>query len=198
MEVAGQVATGILVFLKECGWETNSDSIPADLMAGSFLSTELDAINMQAVDILGDALLFEEDGQLVVSEDYRDEIAFILEHPEYVTPNTSGDEVDIYSTLDEDWAAFARQMDVAHWATLAILYVGTNEPAQLAIIARSVYSTPAQLIDAINEFADDTIGDIVIDTLSDPLRVEEEYRADIQVLLRWAAQMELLEAHDEA
>jgi hypothetical protein len=194
MAAVGQAAVNILDFLKGQDWEAAPGSVPSDLFAGSFLSAELDALNERAVDILGDALIFEEGDLLVVSEDYRDELEFLLANPEYVTRTTDDSVIsdDIYNNLDDDWAAFARKLDLPHWAILAVLYAGQSEQVQLDDIARSVYSTSSQLLDRINELADDTIGDIVIDTMTDPPQIVEEYGADIKALLRWAGQRELL------
>lgn len=201
MGKAGQTVARILGFLRDNNWETSSGSIPTDLFEGSFLNTELDAINEQAVQVLGDALIFEENGQVVVAEDYRDEIEFILNHPDYVESRVLASKADpsseTYDDLTEDWATFAQQMQPHHWEALAALIGGIEVNVRLNAIARSAYITPHQIIDEINEFAMDSIGDIVVDTEADIPQIEDEDIEGIQALLAWASQKVLLDGQHE-
>ena len=61
---------------------------PADAIEsafpGEFISVIIDEINGIALDEIGDTLIFEEDGLWVVLEEYRDEVEYILQHPEYL------------------------------------------------------------------------------------------------------------------
>jgi len=197
MDNVGQTASQLLCFLKENNWETNSQNVPFDLLEGSSLNTELDAINERAAQILGDALIFEENDQLVVAEDYRDELEFILEHPDYaetrVMPSEASASSETYSELTDDWATLAQRMRPHHWEALAALIGGIEVGVRLNAIARSAYTTANQLVDEINEFALDSIGDIVVDTEPDVPQIEEEDIEGIQALLAWASQKVLLE-----
>jgi hypothetical protein len=201
MGKAGQTAARILGFLRDNNWETSSDRIPTNLFEGSFLNTELDAINERATQVLGDALIFEENGQVVVAEDYRDEIEFILNHPDYVEARVLTSKADpsseTYDDLTEDWATFAQQMQPHHWEALAALIGGIEVNVRLDAIARSSYTTPYQIIDEINEFAMDSIDDIVVDTEADVPQIEDEDIEGIQALLAWASQNVLLEGQHE-
>lgn len=201
MDKAGQTASRILNFLKDNNWEVISGSIPDDLFEGSLLNAELDTINDRAVRILGDALIFEENARLVVAEDYRDEIEFILEHPDYAEASALGLKVaasaQTYSELTEDWAVFAEKMQPHHWEALAALVGGVEIEVRLSAIARSAYTTPHQLVDEINELALDSIGDIVVDTEADIPQIEDEDIEGIHALLAWASQTVLLEGQHE-
>ncbi|MCL4732905.1 TerB N-terminal domain-containing protein [Patescibacteria group bacterium] len=198
---AGQTASRILSFLKDNNWEVIPGSIPDVLFEGSFLNTELDTINDRAARVLGDALIFEENARLVVAEDYRDEIEFILNHPDYAETSRAdsvpADSAQRYSDLTEDWAAFAQKMQPHHWEALAALIGGVEVEVRLSAIARSAFTTPHQLVDEINEVALDGIGDIVVDTESDIPQIEDEDIEGINALLAWASQKVLLEGQNE-
>ena len=65
------------------GWECPADAIES-AFPGEFISVIIDEINSIALDEIGDTLLFEEDALWVVLEEYRDEVEYILQHPEYL------------------------------------------------------------------------------------------------------------------
>ena len=64
------------------GWECPADAIES-AFPGEFISVIIDEINGIALDEIGDTLIIEEDGICIVLEEYRDEVEYILQHPEY-------------------------------------------------------------------------------------------------------------------
>ena len=65
----------LLARLRKHHWQAPLTSLNGEKPNG-FLNVLLDQINERAVTHLGDALVFDEGGLLVVAEDYRDEIAY--------------------------------------------------------------------------------------------------------------------------
>ena len=65
------------------GWECPADAIESQF-PGEFISVMIDDINGIALDEIGDTLIIEEDGLCIVQEEYRDEVEYILQHPEYL------------------------------------------------------------------------------------------------------------------
>lgn len=64
-------------------WECPAEAIEAGF-PGEFINVIIDEINSIALDEIGDTLVFEEDGLWVVLDEYRDEVEYILQHPEYL------------------------------------------------------------------------------------------------------------------
>ena len=65
------------------GWECPADAIES-AFPGEFISVIIDEINSIALDEIGDTLIIEEDDLCIVLEEYRDEVEYILQHPEYL------------------------------------------------------------------------------------------------------------------
>ena len=65
------------------GWECPAVAIES-AFPGQFISVIIDEINGIALDEIGDTLIIEEDGLCIVLEEYRDEVEYILQHPEYL------------------------------------------------------------------------------------------------------------------
>lgn len=72
----------LLAALRTQNWQA-SPAILNTAQQHGFLNVRFDQINERALEHLGDALIFAEGGLWVVAEDYRDEIAYILDHPAY-------------------------------------------------------------------------------------------------------------------
>ena len=75
-------ATLITVMMAN-GWECPTDTIESEF-PGEFINVIIDEINSIALDEIGDTLIIEEDGLCIVLEEYRDEVEYILQHPEYL------------------------------------------------------------------------------------------------------------------
>ena len=76
-------ASKLIGVMMKNGWQCPADLIERGF-PGEFINVIIDEINSIALDELGDTLIFEEDGLSIVLEEYRDEIEYILLHPEYL------------------------------------------------------------------------------------------------------------------
>lgn len=79
-------ATALLRALQAHDWQMTPKQL-AELKSidqSGFVNLVYDRVNERAVTEIGDALIFVEGDEWVVAEDYRDEIAYILEHPDFV------------------------------------------------------------------------------------------------------------------
>jgi hypothetical protein len=156
----------------------------------------MDRLNERAVEQIGDALLFFEDGYWVIAEDYIDEVEYILTHSDYALTaiiEAMPTETSIlqetsraFEELEESWADFAQNLQTQHWEGLAALLAGEDLLTRLEAIARTMNSTANQLVDDLNGFALDTIGDIIIDTSKSSPFIEDEDKQGIQALVKWA------------
>lgn len=176
----------LLAKLRKQDWQASPAHLKDEKQNG-FLNLLLDQLNEQAVTHLGDALVFDEGGLWVVAEDYRDEIAYILDHPAYAIavvpekvepgvvdpvvptpPALNGmatidhPEPDEKAELPPEWLQLSNHLQPPHWNVMTILLQGENVNPQLDTLARQMHTTANQLIDQINERALDCIGDIVI------------------------------------
>ena len=200
MGASNDTGAKLLRLLREHDWQAKPNLLETAIENG-FLSLHLDTINERAFEQFNDALIFQEGGLWVVAEDYRDEIGYILDHPAYEMsdskPSSPAPNVETqapaYAELSEEWALFAQQLQPHHWEAIAALLSPADVTVRLDAIARTAYTTSNLLVDAINDAAMDTIGDIVIDTLPDPPRIEDEDFDALTQMLTWANANQLLE-----
>jgi len=191
------VGVTLLRVLRDHDWVASETAFNSLIEQGHHLNTELDYLNKRAVKELGDTLIFTENGQFIVAQDYRDEIEYVLDHTERDEDTVSGAIAVVpsgeYTELAEAWAKFAQQMKPPHWEALAVLLTKVDVNTRLEAIARNMYSSASGLIDDINTFALDSIGDIVITTEGNIPHIEEEDVEGLQLLLAWANSKALLE-----
>ena len=79
----GEDRSQLLRVMRDMGWQALPSALAAQF-AGQFINVTIDHINEISYGELGDALLFDEGDLWVVTEDYRDEIVHILDHPDYL------------------------------------------------------------------------------------------------------------------
>ena len=178
----------------EHDWFTSIEDMQS-ILDGVFVNVVIDQINEQSHDLLGDSLFFEEDNGWTVSDDFRDEIEFIITNLEAVQTeeddNKYEDMPSAYSDLLDEYAELAKRFEGHHWDAIAAMLDHDNTNNKLEPIARSKFSTPNQLIDDINEIALEAIDDNIIDDQS--FSIVEEYHEPIANLLNWALANRLME-----
>ncbi|MAS33615.1 MAG: hypothetical protein CL610_06400 [Anaerolineaceae bacterium] len=179
-----KVAIKLLSHLQAQQWEIAQDIAQA-ILDGEFLNVVLDRINERAIEQLADQLVVIEGNNIVVTEDYRDEIEHLLANPVPIASGVAPSEQPLYEDLDPTWTNFVNKMQAHHWEALNALLVGEDVTARLDGIARSAYITSNLLVDQINEFALDSIGDIVIEA-GDPPHIEEEDWESLRQIMAWA------------
>jgi hypothetical protein len=191
------ITAKVLEVLQENGWESPSAVLQAAVGEDHFLSVELDKINEVAYESIGDSLIFEENGELVVAEDYRDEIEYILKHPDYksqtVVPAVVGTHDKDYADLGPELATFAQRLKPQHWEALAAIVAAIDVNIRLEAVARSAFTTADLLIEDINTFALEALGDIVIDTSGESPIIEDKDTEGLNSLIAWASNKALLE-----
>ncbi|MBK8430242.1 MAG: TerB N-terminal domain-containing protein [Chloroflexi bacterium] len=84
--------------------------------------------------------------------------------------------------LDDEWQAFAAQLTAAHVAVLTAVLDQQLTDTLLRHIASQHNIMPALLLDSLNELAQDSIGDIVLELTPTPQLVDESYRAPLQTI----------------
>jgi hypothetical protein len=193
----------LLRSLRDHNWQ----STPTNLNVGgknNFVSVLYDQINERALTELGDALIFIEGDEWVVAEDYRDEITYLLDHPDFAVSlpathsvplqaevtSSEGGQLDL---IPAGWEEFVRRMQSSNWATLAIVAEQAEVMAKLEALARSHYVTANQLLDQTNEIGLDTVGDNLIDVATTPPQIIDEYSEPLRALLLWAKENEQIE-----
>lgn len=204
MGASSSAESQLLSRLRKYDWQASATRLNQET-PGVFLNLLFDQINERAVIHLGDALVFDEDGMWVVGEDYRDEIAYILDHPAYGisdnpkkvessinvatlpsvltlngNANNTQTEADKWHELPTEWLQLSDRLQQQHWAVLTILLQEKNVNTQIDAIARQRYTTANQLLDQINEFALESIGDILIHVQDSKPLLEDEYQALLQ------------------
>ena len=83
MGASDQNRARLIAVLMANGWECPAHAFES-AFPGAFPSVIIDEINSIALDEIGDTLIIEEDGLAVVLEEYRDEVEYILQHPQYL------------------------------------------------------------------------------------------------------------------
>lgn len=138
----------------------------------------MDAILEHGLALLGEHLVTREEGRWVVEDDYRDELVFLLGLDEYAVPvdsagsNHEGD--DAVSAVAP--AAELREvLTPLHLKALARAFDGCAQ-ADLDAFAIEHATMGSLLVEEINEHAVGVIGDVVIDSYSDPLSIIDEHR----------------------
>jgi len=184
--ILGDTSSIILLrYMMDSNWEAEQDDAQMMLDA-EFLNVVLDRLNEKSIELLGDQLIFLEGNILVVTEDFRDEIAHLLTASEVEEmPSLHQDEA-VYDELEPEWAEFVSQIRSHHWEALNALLVGEDVIARLDGIARGAFSTVDLLIDEINEAALASIGDIVIETGEEPV-IEDEDVESLSALVEWGS-----------
>lgn len=176
----------ILHFIKSRGWEALRVDISAAIDDINF-ENSLDTLNELAINELGDLLIITEDNLLIVSEDYQDELEFLLELPEYSTnfaqPKSGSSKRS--SGLSSDWEAFAERLTILHAEALMQLVDSGSTRAAFESFAMSHHAMPSLIIEELNEASLETIGDQIIDSYAEPIHLEEEHHYDILKVITW-------------
>ncbi len=171
----------MIATLRGSGWKATSAVLQAALGA-MFLSTVIDQVNERAQELLGDLLLFEEDGLWLLADDFCDEAEYLLDHAYILPVSTQPD----YSMLGEGWTGFAQLLQPVHWRILEALLASSDVQVILRQEALAAHTMPNLLIKLINGYALDETGDLIIDTMGEPPQLIEETIDSIQQLMAWA------------
>lgn len=162
-------ARGLLEAIATRGWEVPAaDPALAAAAGGALVAPLLDEINERAVDALGDVLIVHEDGRLVLQDDFRDEVYWVLKGTldgfGAPTGSTSASATPpapaAVAPVDTDGFG-PTELRVLALLSHADVAAGS---AGLAAYAAGQGTTPLLLLDRVNELAlASTYGDLVVD-----------------------------------
>lgn len=171
----------LIATLRQADWKATPTTLQGSLGA-VFVSTVIDQINDGAQTLLGDFLLFEEAGQWLLADDFRDEAEYLLDHA-YSAPLSPSPE---YALLGEGWSNFAQSLEPVHWRILEALLTGTSVPETIAREAQAAHTLPSVLIETINDQALDHTGDLIMDTMVEPPVLIADAIDSVRQLMAWA------------
>ena len=158
----------ILHDMRANGWETDRNGE----------DRSMDDIFDRGVALLGEHLVTREEARWVVEDDYRDELGFLLAREEYAVSLDSagtGHESDDPTSAAAPAARLRGALTPLHLQALARAFDGCAQ-AEMDTFAIEHATMGSLLVEEINEHAVDVIGDVVIDSYSDPLSIFDEHR----------------------
>ena len=162
----------MLDLLCRSGWEISRQELD-QAHPGMLVESALDHINSLAVREIGDILIATENDLRIVTDDYRDELAYLLSGNVPAAPQGHV-KVRVFADLPAEWADFAERLADPQLAALEAIANQADPRSTIREIAEANASMPGALIDAINDLAMQTIGDIIIEPAADPPCFEEE------------------------
>jgi hypothetical protein len=162
----------LLEVMREHQWQCENSSLP-DMLPGVLIEHAVDHINEIALKFIGDILLASEDGKRLVTDDYRDELEFLLAR-KAGSPAQPIPSAKTFEGLPPEWRQFMSRLKDNQVRTLRVIATNGQSREEIRKLAAEVGIMPEALIDSINELAHETIGDIIIDTNSVPPVIEEE------------------------
>jgi hypothetical protein len=192
-------AVAVLRVLYDERWKATENHIQHSV-EDEFLTGIIYRINERACQLLGDNLVFVDNGIVTVAEDYQDELTHLLTHivetgdsAEPILDTMSEIQAEAapdlaYDDLALEWADFARRMKAEHWEALNVLLQGQDVAVRLDGVARSANTMVSLIINDINDIALSCIGDIVINSAVEPPAIEEEDMDDLHALNTWVLQ----------
>ncbi len=157
-----------LEIMRSGGWHTSAQSL-CERLFQTLPEVLIDEINEIALAQLGCMLIEQEADNLIVAEDYRDELEYLMpeQGPESLwSIDANG--------LSDDWREFFDQVRMRY--SLDSLAALLDGPESFREFAKVRGEMPELLLDGLNEIASDTIGDLIADENG----LFEEYLPEIQ------------------
>jgi TerB-like protein len=177
-EALSEAARTLLRSIEKGGWEVDlfSKALEADCN-GVLLQPLIAEINACSQRTLQQDLLVREDTLIVLQEDLRDEVYWVIEGSLNGFERTVGQRVSIFAN-QKDAAHEADELhgngdfgigntdgfDAAELRALCVLHCGENVIGDLSELAMSIGQSPLLLLDRINELAlSCPFGDLIVD-----------------------------------
>ncbi|WP_242655212.1 TerB N-terminal domain-containing protein [Clostridium cellulovorans] len=158
-------AREILNRLEKSGWE--SKKLPEDEKA-------IQEINRLAERYLGCMLIASENENIIVEDDYRDELEYIYGNPPQILEQGNGKELFNVNELPVELKEFVEALMPDQKDVLHVLLTSKNPQSDLERISEKVMMMPEILVDDINALAMQLLGDIIIDTMEvEPVIIQE-------------------------
>ncbi len=177
-------AEALIIALVDAGWELpeHADALIA-ATGGVLIGPLMDEINGHSLEVIGTGLIVREAQHLVIQEDYRDEVYFIMRG------NLDGFTPAVASTGTAEHAGLApvalQAFGPVELQTLVVIVGGAGDVAQaLSSLAAAHTSTPLLLLDHLNECAvDSAYGDILVDADASPPAILPDAHEFVATLL---------------
>ncbi len=99
---------------------------------------------------------------------------------EFLEPIETADQLENFS---EEWTEFVEQLHGYEIQVLKAILEQNNPNAAIKKIAEENITMPNLLIDAINERANDTIGELIIDPSSENPEIHQEYMTNVKKVI---------------
>jgi chaperonin cofactor prefoldin len=151
----------------------------------SLLQAERDLLQSQVWELLKQTehLHPEKSSENVTSEDEGEQNIGLYPFTDSIE-NIEPEAIFINEDLPEEWTNFLEQLRGYEIALLQALIANNNQRAAIKQIAEANITMPNLLIDAINERASDTIGELIIDPTRETPEIYAEHMSNVKTMLR--------------
>jgi hypothetical protein len=119
------------------------------------------------------------------AEDTKEDDIELFPFTEIIQSPATTDSLEINTSEDipEEWTSFLENLPGYELQVLKAIVEGDNIQATLKKIAEANITMPNLLIDSINERANDTIGELIIDPESEVPEVYQEHKARVKKMI---------------
>ncbi|MFH7028839.1 MAG: tellurite resistance TerB C-terminal domain-containing protein [Heteroscytonema crispum UTEX LB 1556] len=153
----------------------------------SLLQEERDLLQSQVWEILQqmETLNPEQEHETAYHEDNIELFPFndLLEPLQPIEAKNTSNSTDTTENLPEEWMNFLEQLPGYQIQVLKAIAEQDNANAAIKQIAEQHITMPNLLIDSINERANDTIGELIIDPGSEPPKIYHEHMINIHKMM---------------
>lgn len=167
-------ARNLLSRLKDSNWEGQA------LSGDEVMLTE---INRLSSHYLGCNLLLHEKTDIIVEDDFRDELEYLFTNP----PDISDEDEELptfcLATLPPNLKDFFEHLVPKHIQTMRLLLTSAHPYNDLECIAEHFLTMPQMIIDEINDVALEYLGDLIIDATDNEPKIIDEYRVELKQAL---------------
>ncbi|PHJ52803.1 hypothetical protein VF14_36285 [Nostoc linckia z18] len=148
----------------------------------SLLQEERDLLQNQVWELLQQAETFNPEP---FAEDTKEDDIELFPFTEIIQSPATTDSLEINTSEDipEEWTSFLENLPGYELQVLKAIVEGDNIQATLKKIAEANITMPNLLIDSINERANDTIGELIIDPESEVPAVYQEHKARVKKMI---------------
>ncbi|WP_242062043.1 tellurite resistance TerB C-terminal domain-containing protein [Nostoc punctiforme] len=148
----------------------------------SLLQEERDLLQNQVWELLQQAETFNPEP---LAEDTKEDDIELFPFTEIIQSPATTDSLEINTSEDipEEWTTFLENLPGYELQVLKAIVEGDNIQATLKKIAEANITMPNLLIDSINERANDTIGELIIDPESEVPEVYQEHTARVKKMI---------------
>jgi chromosome segregation ATPase len=148
----------------------------------SLLQEERDSLQNQVWELLQQIEIFNPEP---LADNYQEDNNELFPFSEIMetTALKNVSEADTSNNLPEEWTNFLENLPVYELQVLKAIVEQENPNAAIKKIAEANITMPNLLIDSINERANDTIGELIIDSNSEILEVYPEHITDVKKII---------------